>query len=1713
MRGFHQARARAVLLFLGMLAIFGVPHIVLSAEPQPDRSPLPALAGQYVFPSTEWKALKGADLASTGAFVWPQGGQEISLRVHDIRPGLYYLRVDAETGAGTGEEQTSNADAALLFLNGKAVSFGRATPIVPFEKTNVAVIESQRPLLIQNGDEVRWNVARRAGLFVGGVALSQTRLAFAPVDVSPIYDTDLDDQVRLSGGFTLPDAAPQQTKDGQFSYSFTNVTGQTEQFTVKVTVLDYWERPVATQTDVVEVNDRADYSHTLSFALTDSDRYRAIVHITAGGRVPQLDKLQEYEKLTDNPDPSRPKMWMNDGWQWVSIKDNGTAATRHIGDISTISSLTGWQAATLPASWYDSAPQDHLAWYKRGFTLPAWFSGAGAGRRMFLHIERASEEARVFVNGVEVGKHFGHGGPFEFEVTSAIRPGSNEIEIGLRDGIATLEDSALADPVIKVGMQSPLIAPQPVGPGLAEMWLYGTSAQPVHDVFVTTSFRQKKIALEIQPPAMGAGQHAVLSNSVLYQGKEVLRFADVPLTDSSPATVNVEQGWPNPILWNPGDPKLLQLVTEVKDGEGRVIDRDETRFGFREFWPDGVKMMWNGQPIKLVANAFLQSMGGSTNVSETGTRDFGRKFMLASKRFGIYMHRHVCEPEYRIEMSDEEGIPIAWELNGISGPTEYVMQSDEYWKNAAAESVESVLGMRDHPSIVTWYLSNEFHGADTPPNQVRLRALGKAVAAVDTSRILEFGCDLDLGGFSPIISTHYPVDVAALYDEHAFFPDAAYWHPMDEKLVVGEHVPDGIVKHVANVAGESKITWGGKPIVINETLWNYFFSPPDGLTRIAGDAPYASPAATETAIKTASAWFMRGDRDADAAIIEPWEWIYRDPVGTYLPPVDINPIQRYAHFFGGRSVSFDVNLEYDRFHPASLVFVWKLVNGSTVLQKSMSTPAFESGDLKRVHIEVNLPAVKQRAQMQLRMALLENGAPVSTVNLPMDVCPHTPVNIPSGVRIGLYDPAGTTRKVMASFNGTMPSVVSEITSASLDGLDVLVIGENAAGQDDEAGREALDHFVRQGGRLLVLRQDAVPMLLPVSLKTTGLAASQLWSFYPGDAFFKEIGPDDFSFWYPGHRVGGSLYVKPDAGNFRTLLDSGGPKGMVYSALIEHPDGKGSILCSQLDLTTHLDENPIAGLTWNALLKYTARRPEPQILAGYWGGADFAKTLDALHADLKPVHGAVDLGGLHTVILDGARAPGIGLTQDDISALHQFVAGGGQLLIHGVTPGNRDVVSQICGGSVQVFAAGPHSWDGRAIHTAQSDFSAGLTNYDLFWRHRPDTESYAEGWYRESSMLAPLGTWTLAAQNGLALTYPSYLVEVPVKAGRILLDNIAWETTSDSVRSHAQTIGSVLLTDLGVRLDTPMPLRIPQHMSYQPVDLSSVLNRSFIDDKALDGQGGWTDQGPDNDLRGFPVDKPVQVLGGVPFKIDKPKSILVLASPYILGNLPTDVDLPFSGKAGALFFLQSEAWTGTSEQSSYTVHYADGSSYEIKVAGGINIRDWADGNHEAPFPFETDTKTSAAWTGSCAKFPSISLYDMAWPNPHPNLAIQGITFHSMKQGIPILVALTAGISNGDGADSNTDGGQTPLKTDPGWVNRHMELGYISDGKENWLQSVQIYKEILAVDSNNLEALFRIGTVYEKLERSSDAEATYRHSLEISPNQPDVLRALHQLLEKQ
>jgi hypothetical protein len=54
-----------------------------------------------------------------------------------------------------------------------------------------------------------------------------------------------------------------------------------------------------------------------------------------------------------------------------------------------------------------------------------------------------------------------------------------------------------------------------------------------------------------------------------------------------------------------------------------------------------------------------------------------------------------------------------------------------------------------------------------------------------------------------------------------------------------------------------------------------------------------------------------------------------------------------------------------------------------------------------------------------------------------------------------------------------------------------------------------------------------------------------------------------------------------------------------------------------------------------------------------------------------------------------------------------------------------------------------------------------------------------------------------------------------------------------------------------------------------ISLREAANMGFADPVARDGKGGWTDQGPRNDLAPFPVGK--RLFGVVPFEILSPAS--------------------------------------------------------------------------------------------------------------------------------------------------------------------------------------------------------------------------------------------------
>lgn len=203
--------------------------------------------------------------------------------------------------------------------------------------------------------------------------------------------------------------------------------------------------------------------------------------------------------------------------------------------------------------------------------------------------------------------------------------------------------------------------------------------------------------------------------------------------------------------------------------------------------------------------------------------------------------------------------------------------------------------------------------------------------------------------------------------------------------------------------------------------------------------------------------------------------------------------------------------------------------------------------------------------------------------------------------------------------------------------------------------------------------------------------------------------------------------------------------------------------------------------------------------------------------------------------------------------------------------------------------------------------------------------------------------------------------------------------------------------------------LPTDVEYFQVDLSEVVNRDFVDEKADDGVGGWSDQGPSTDLRMFPTGK--QTLNDIPFEVLSPKGCVALKSRYRpqSADLPVRVVIPINRRADVLYFLHSGAWLASGiHHWSYVIHRGDGTQQTIRVAGGENIRDWSAPNPDLPFDREYPTTTEVAWTGSNQTFEKVSVYMMAWVNTHNWCDVTEVEMLATDEGgVPILMAITGG----------------------------------------------------------------------------------------------------------
>ncbi|MBE7007647.1 MAG: glycoside hydrolase family 2 protein [Ruminococcaceae bacterium] len=325
-----------------------------------------------------------------------------------------------------------------------------------------------------------------------------------------------------------------------------------------------------------------------------------------------------------------------------------------------------------PYDYFDEGAYQMVCGYRKTLRVPeAW-----AGKRVFLCVGAAGHGAEVFLDGVKYAEHRCGYTAFRVELTAGLTPGK-EAEVKLR------VDSRETQDIPPFGY---VIDYMTYGGLYREVWLEVTEQTYIEDVFAR--------------PALSG----VVYGTVTLAGEVRNGMALRQCVDGSEKRTDVSGGKTETSLYVPGAkpwslraPNLYTLVTELTEN-GRVLDRVETRIGFREAaWrADGFYL--NGEKVKLLGLNRHQSYPYVGYAMPKSMQRYDAEILKNELGCNAVRTSHYPQSQHFIDRCDELGLLVFTEIPGW----QHIGESDQ-WREQAVENVrEMVTQYRNHPSVILW---------------------------------------------------------------------------------------------------------------------------------------------------------------------------------------------------------------------------------------------------------------------------------------------------------------------------------------------------------------------------------------------------------------------------------------------------------------------------------------------------------------------------------------------------------------------------------------------------------------------------------------------------------------------------------------------------------------------------------------------------------------------------------------------------------------------------------------------------------------------------------------------------------------------------------------------------------------------------------------------------------------------------------------------------
>ena len=197
-------------------------------------------------------------------------------------------------------------------------------------------------------------------------------------------------------------------------------------------------------------------------------------------------------------------------------------------------------------------------------------------------------------------------------------------------------------------------------------------------------------------------------------------------------------------LWSTAAPFLHTLRTELFR-EGDLLDKTETRFGFRTISVDAVNgFRLNGQPLKLKGGCVHHDCGLVGAAAYARAEERKVELLLASGYNAVRCAHNPPSVAF-LDACDRLGVLVIDEAFDCfrhgKNPGDYSLNFEEWWER---DLTAMVLRDRNHPSVVIWSTGNEIIERDgRSDGAVWARRLAEKVRALDPSRpVTNALCDL-----------------------------------------------------------------------------------------------------------------------------------------------------------------------------------------------------------------------------------------------------------------------------------------------------------------------------------------------------------------------------------------------------------------------------------------------------------------------------------------------------------------------------------------------------------------------------------------------------------------------------------------------------------------------------------------------------------------------------------------------------------------------------------------------------------------------------------------------------------------------------------------------------------------------------------------------------------------------------------------------------------